>query len=58
MGDSLEELFKHHAPTEGQIPRYQAIRAAGFALARTIEENCPPSADRSAAIRKVREAVN
>jgi hypothetical protein len=35
----------------------EAIHAAGLALARTIVANTSPSADQSAAIRKVREAV-
>jgi hypothetical protein len=35
----------------------EAIHAAGLALARTIVAHTVPSADQSAAIRKVREAV-
>lgn len=52
----LEDQFTHHAPKDDQLPRYHAIRAAGHALASAILTNCPPGADRSDAIRKVREA--
>jgi Xaa-Pro aminopeptidase len=48
--------FTYHSPTEEQVPKYEAIRAAGKALAEAIRVNCPDSADRSAALRKVREA--
>lgn len=55
--DALENLFTYHAPTEHQVEAYNAIRLQGLALARTIERTCPPSPDRTDAIRKVREAV-
>jgi Xaa-Pro aminopeptidase len=53
----VEHWFTYHKPTEDQLPKYEAIRTAGKALAEAIRQNCPDSADRSAAIRKVREAV-
>ena len=53
----LEEQFSYHAPTPEQIVSYQVIREAGKALALVILEQCPSCADRTAAIRKVREAV-
>ena len=56
-GDDIQNWFTYHSPTEQTIPRFKSIREAGLALARTIMINCPESADRSAAIRKVREAV-
>jgi len=58
MGMSLEEIFTYHAPTPDQIVKYQAIRAAALVLAHTIEEHCPACADRTTAIRRVREAVH
>jgi hypothetical protein len=58
MGSNLTEVFKYHAPTPEQIALYQNVRAAALVLAMAIEDNCPPCADRSAAIRKVREAVH
>jgi hypothetical protein len=53
----LNEVFKYHAPSDEQVARYQAIRGAAKALAETIALQCPPSADRTTALRHVREAV-
>lgn len=52
----LQNWFTYHSPTPEQLPKYQAIRDAGFALAKTIVDNSPASADQTAAVRKVREA--
>ena len=54
--DQLENWFTYHSPTPDQLPKYQAIREAGKALASVILANTPPSADQTDAIRKVREA--
>lgn len=53
----IENQFTYHAPNATQLPRYQELRNAGKALALAIARCCPPGADRSAALRKVREAV-
>lgn len=53
----IETWFTYHAPKDDQPQRYEAIRAAGKELAKTILACCPSSADRTAALRKVREAV-
>ncbi len=53
----LEWIFTYHAPSLQQQHRYDAISTAGHALALAILESTPVSADQSAAIRKVREAV-
>ncbi len=54
----LDKMFTYHAPATGTQPgRYGAIRDAGKLLAQQILRHTPPSADQSAAIRKVREAV-
>lgn len=53
----IEKQFEYHPATGDQPQRYQAIRDAGKLLARVIIQSAPPSADRTAAIRKVREAV-
>lgn len=55
--DDLENWFTHHAPVGDQTGRYESIRRAGLDLARVILLATPSSADQSAAIRKVREAV-
>ena len=52
----LEGLFTYHPPNADTIPKYQAINEAALNLARVIDATCPPSADRTAAIRKVQEA--
>lgn len=55
--EQLENWFTHHPPTGNDVYRYKKLRAAGYEFAKTIIESTPPSADQSAAIRKVREAV-
>jgi len=53
----LDNWFQYHSPSSDQLPKYQAIREAGKLLASTIVANAPDSADTTAAVRKVREAV-
>lgn len=55
--DAIQNWFTYHPPTEETIPKFKAVRDAGMAFARVINESCPPGADTSTAIRKVREAV-
>lgn len=53
----LENWFTYHSPSPEQLPKYKAIREAGLNLAEAIVDNTLPSADQTAAIRLVREAV-
>lgn len=53
----IENYFIYHNPVEGQQERYQLIRQAAKDLALTILINTAPSADQTAAIRKLRECV-
>ena len=53
----LDLWFEYHKPTETQLPKYVAIRAAAKQFAATILKHTPPSADQTAAIRMVRESV-
>lgn len=53
----LINWFTHHPPTDQQAEQYTAIREAGLAFAKVIVAETPPSADQSAAVRKIREAV-
>lgn len=53
----LEELFKYHSPIGNQPERYNIIRGKARDFAEAIIDNTEPSADQSAAIRKVREAM-
>lgn len=53
----VDNWFTYHAPTESDREKYIAIREKAKKLVETIIESCPPSADRTVAVRKVREAV-
>jgi hypothetical protein len=53
----LDDVFSYHAPTPDQIPKYTALREAAKIFAAVVMAACPQSADRTAALRKVREAV-
>mgnify|MGYP001595371972 CR=1 FL=1 len=55
--DAIERLFTYHAPSEAQTHQYLRIRNAAKALVRCIDAECPPGPDRTAAVRKIREAV-
>lgn len=55
--DAIETLFTYHEPTPEQEISYLQIREAGKALVRCIDAHVPPGPDRTAAVRKVREAV-
>lgn len=52
----LAKLFSYHPPSDATIPKYAAINQAAKNFAEVVLQNCPPSADRSDAIRKIREA--
>ena len=53
----VEYLFRYHTPSEEAVSRMKDIRSAAYELALQIMHNCPKCADRSAAIRHLREAV-
>jgi hypothetical protein len=55
--DDVDNFFTYHPPIGDQAERYSKLRKAGHALAWAIYDYCPDGADRTAAIRKVREAV-
>ena len=55
--DKIQNWFTYHKPDEDDIGKYHAIRESALDLARIIDDVCPDCADKSAAIRKVREAV-
>lgn len=55
--EQLDNWFVYHKPTEGQPEQYEELREAGKKFSETIVRLTPPSADQSAAIRLVREAV-
>lgn len=53
----LDDWFVYHAPRPGQQERYVAIREAAKKLAEVVVASSVASADQTAAIRKIREAV-
>lgn len=53
--ETINDMFIYHSPTEDQLIRFEKVRAALIAAANVIIANVPPSADRSAAFRKLRE---
>ena len=53
----IENIFTYHSPTPDQLPKYEAIRAKAKELGHVIIDNTPTSADQTAAIRLLREAV-
>jgi hypothetical protein len=55
--EKIENWFTYHTPKQGEPERYEEIRFHGKQMALCLVRNCPPSADRTAAIRKIREAV-
>ena len=57
MKSKISNWFTYHAPNSDDIEKYSAIREYGKDFAHAIDANCPDSADKTAAIRKVREAV-
>lgn len=55
--EAIENLFKSRLLDSEQTARAFWVREAGLAFAQVIMRNTPDCADRSAAIRKIREAV-
>lgn len=53
----IDNWFSYHAPQGTQQQRYEILRAKARELALLILHNVPESADKTAAIRKLRECV-
>jgi hypothetical protein len=54
---AIEEMFTYRPPQTSQLPKLTRLRDAAKVFAYAIMENAPQSADRTAAIRKLRECV-
>lgn len=54
--DELDHAYRYHPPTEEQIEQYGCINAAAKNFEATVLQNCPASADRTFAIRQIRDA--
>ena len=52
----IDDAFEYHPWDEGQKERGQKVREALANAVKVIVANVPPSPDRSAAIRKIRDA--
>jgi len=52
----VAEVFKYHSPTPETLPKFTAINQAAKNFAEIVLANCPHGADRSAAIRLIRDA--
>lgn len=55
--EQIENWFTYHTPQPEQLQSYQVLRDAAKQFAHTINKYVPDCADKTAAIRKVREAV-
>lgn len=57
IDDTVNDLMTFHPWSKEQLEAGQPVRAAAQQFVRALLLNVPPSADRSAAIRHVREAL-
>ena len=55
--ESILEVVTYHTPDSEQLLRFAEVRAATANFLRVLKNFVPPSADRTAAVRKVREAM-
>lgn len=53
----INDWFTYHAPTQDQIPVYEAIRSHGREFAHVINNLVPDCADKSHAMRILRDVV-
>jgi hypothetical protein len=54
--EDISDLFDYHPWDDAQKQKGNAVRAVLGEAFCTVVENCPPCPDRSAALRKLREA--
>ena len=55
--DQIDNWFTYHPPTPQQLVQYGELRAEAKRFAETINRHVPAGPDKTAAMRKVREAV-
>lgn len=55
--DNMLEVFTYHAPNDDQKHAYEKVRGQAMQFAAVMSVYVPPSADRTAALRKLRECV-
>lgn len=54
---NFDNIYKYHAPKEGQPDKYEKLRAKAKELALMIESECPESRERSVAFTQLETAV-
>jgi len=54
---AIENIFTYHKPNGTQPQRYEMIRDKARELAHLINENTPPSAEQTLAIRHLQQTV-
>lgn len=55
--DRIDNAFVYHPPLADQAERYGKLRAQAHGLAQAALCHCPPSAERTIAMRKLEEFV-
>jgi hypothetical protein len=55
--NDIDNWFTYHAPTPEQLVAYNDIRQAAKIYAETVNKHVPDSADKTTAIRKIRDSV-
>ena len=55
--EMIREIMSYHTPTPEMLPKFAAVREAAIAFVMAIDEHCPASADRTAAVRQVQDAL-
>ena len=53
----IDNWFVYHAPTPEQVEHYNAIREAAKIYAETVNKHTPDGADKTAAMRTIRNSV-
>ena len=53
----IDNWFVYHAPTPEQVEHYNAIREAAKIYAETVNKHAPDGADKTAAMRTIRNSV-
>lgn len=53
----LENIYKYHAPKNGQAEKYEAIRAKAKELAELIDNSCPNSREKSISFTQLETAT-
>lgn len=55
--ERIENIFKHHPPTDDQLPRYQHLRDEGKALAFLIVGLTPKCQEQDVALHHLEQAI-